>query len=262
MAGPQERDAHRARVAVIGGSGFYEFLEDPELVDVTTPYGPPSAQVALGHVGGTPVAFLPRHGAGHRYPAHRVPYRANMSALKALGVTSVLAPAAVGSLRPDWGPGTLVVPDQVIDLTRGRASTFFDSGANHIGFADPYCPHLRGAVLAASRAASWEARDGATAVVIEGPRFSTRAESRLYSSWGGDVINMTMMPEAVLARELKMCYASVALVTDHDAGTSPEEAVTAEAVFEVFASRTEDLKDVLRRTLGTLEADPTCSCQD
>lgn len=246
-------------LAVIGGSGFYEFLEDPELKEVTTPYGDPSAPVALGHVDGTPVAFLPRHGAGHRFPAHQVPYRANLWALRSLGVSSVLAPAAVGSLRSEWGPGTLVVPDQVLDFTKARTSSFHDRGATHLPFADPYCPALRASVLAASEEFGWAAEDGATAVVIEGPRFSTRAESRLYASWGGDVINMTIMPEAALARELGMCYASVALVTDHDAGTSAEEAVTADSVFEVFASRTEDLKEVLRRTLGRPR--PVCACQ-
>src|SRR6478672_9374847 len=198
------------RVAVIGGSGFYEFLDDPTTVTVQTPYGEPSAPIAIGDVGGRPVAFLPRHGAGHRYPPTQIPYRANLWALKSLGVEQVLAPCAVGGLQPETQPGTLVVPDQLVDRTTRRVQTYVDRGAAHAPFADPYCPDLREVLTGAAP----DALDGGTMVVIEGPRFSTRAESQWYAAQGWSLVNMTGHPEAVLARELGLCYATIALVTD------------------------------------------------
>lgn len=248
----------RPDVAVIGGSGFYTFLEDPESVVVETPYGPPSAPVAIGSVEGRRVAFLPRHGPDHRFPAHRVPYRANLWALRSLGVRQVLAPCAVGGLRPELGPGTFVVPDQLVDRTSGRTQTYYDEGAVHVSFADPYCPRLRTHLL--DGLDGLEPVDGGAMVVIEGPRFSTRAESQWYAAQGGSVINMTGHPEAVLARELALCYATVALVTDHDAGVDSDSSVSMDEVFAVFASHTDTLKTALRTVVSRLGDDRDCDC--
>ena len=189
-----------AEIGVIGGSGLYALLHGATEHEVSTPYGAASDSITVAQVGDRRVAFLPRHGRDHRYPPHKIPYRANLWALRALGVRQIVAPCAVGGLRPELGPGTFVVPDQLIDRTSGRAQTYYDTGAIHVNFADPYCPDGRRAVLAAAEPVS--PVDGGTMVVIEGPRFSTRAESRWYSSIGGAVVNMTGHPEAVLAREL------------------------------------------------------------
>ncbi len=238
------------RVAVIGGSGFYEFLENPESVTVTTPYGDPSAPISVGEVDGRGVAFLPRHGSNHEFPPHRINYRANMWALKSLGVEQVLAPCAVGGLQPETQPSTLVVPDQLVDRTTTRIQTYVDTGAAHAPFADPYCPDLRTALV---DAAGNEVIDGGTMVVIEGPRFSTRAESQSYAAAGWTVVNMTGHPEAVLARELGVCYATIALVTDLDAGISAEESVDQAQVFELFAQHIGRLKVLLADVVGRLE---------
>ena len=247
----------RPEIAVIGGSGFYTFLDDPEPVEVETPYGSPSAPISVGSVDGRPVAFLPRHGPHHQFPAHQVPYRANLWALRSLGVRQVLAPCAVGGLRPELGPGTFVVPDQLVDRTAGRAQTFYDEGAVHVSFADPYCPRLRTHLV--DGLDGHDPVDGGTMVVIEGPRFSSRAESQWYAAQGGSVINMTGHPEAVLARELALCYATVALVTDHDAGVDSSTSVSMDEVFAVFASHTDTLKSTLRTVVGTVGA-RDCSC--
>ena len=236
-------------LAVIGGSGFYEFLDDPTEVNVETPYGDPVAPVAVGDVGGRAVAFLPRHGKGHEFPPHRINYRANMWALKSLGVERVLAPCAVGGLQPETQPGTLVVPDQLVDRTSGRVQTYVDRGAAHAPFADPYCPDLRAALL---QAAGPEAIGEGTMVVIEGPRFSTRAESQSYARAGWTVVNMTGHPEAVLARELGLCYATIALVTDLDAGVSPEESVDQAQVFALFDKHIGRLKEMLATVVAGL----------
>jgi 5'-methylthioadenosine phosphorylase len=244
-------------VAVIGGSGFYAFLDDPREVRLTTPYGDPSAPVAVGQVGGTTVAFLPRHGQHHEYPPHRINYRANLWALRSLGVRQVLAPCAVGGLQPETRPGTLVVPDQLVDRTSGRVQTYVDSGAAHAPFADPYCPDLRTALVKAS---GQDTLDGGTMVVIEGPRFSTRAESQSYAAAGWTLVNMTGHPEAVLARELGLCYATVALVTDLDAGVSAEESVDQAQVFALFEQHIGRLKDILRDVVIGLPAPAGCGC--
>lgn len=247
----------RPEIAVIGGSGFYTFLEDPVAVDVDTPYGSPSAPISVGSVGGRSVAFLPRHGPHHQFPAHQVPYRANLWALRSLGVRQVLAPCAVGGLRPELGPGTFLVPDQLVDRTSARVQTYYDEGAVHVSFADPYCPRLRTHLV--EGLAGHDPVDGGTMVVIEGPRFSTRAESQWFAAQGGSIINMTGHPEAVLARELALCYATVALVTDHDAGVDSESSVSMEDVFAVFASHTDTLKATLRSVVSTVGA-RDCSC--
>src|SRR6476469_9939512 len=204
-----------AEVAVIGGTGFYSFLSDADEVTVETPYGDPSAPIAVGTVAGRSVAFLPRHGQHHDFPPHLINYRANAWALRSLGVRQVLAPCAVGGLLPDEvSPGDLVVPDQLVDRTLSRTQSFVETGACHVPFSDPYCDRLSETVAAADA----DIKRGGTMVVVEGPRFSTRAESQHYAAQGWSLINMTGHPEAVLAREMRQCYVSLALVTDLDAG--------------------------------------------
>jgi len=245
-----------APVAVIGGSGFYSFLEDAREEAVTTPYGEPSGPLAIGRVADRGVVFLPRHGAGHAYPPHRINYRANLWALRSLGVRQVLAPCAVGGLQPSTTPGTLVVPDQLVDRTTGRIQTYVDAGAAHAPFADPYCPVLRRVLTGAAP----DAVDGGAMVVIEGPRFSTRAESQWYAAQGWSLVNMTGHPEAVLARELGLCYATIALVTDLDAGVSAEESVDQAQVFAMFEANIERLKDLLTEAVRATPAAGGCSC--
>lgn len=246
----------QADVAVIGGSGFYEFLEDPTGVAVDTPYGEPSGEVAVGVVAGRRVAFLPRHGPHHELPPHRINYRANVWALASLGVRQVLAPCAVGGLRPEVAPGDIVVPDQLVDRTWGREHTFVERGAVHVPFADPYCPRLASAVGEADPAV----KRGATMVVVQGPRFSTRAESRSYAANGWALANMTGQPEAVLARELRLCYAAVALVTDMDAGVEAGEGVGQAEVFEAFARNIARLRSLLVDVIATLPECDGCPC--
>ncbi|OIV36668.1 methylthioadenosine phosphorylase [Mangrovactinospora gilvigrisea] len=269
----EDRDAV-AEIGVIGGSGFYSFLDDVAELEVATPYGPPSDKLVVGTVGegakARRVAFLPRHGRGHHLPPHGINYRANLWALRSLGVRRVLGPCAVGGLRADHGPGTLVVPDQLVDRTSGRAQTFFDGVARgdgrvpqvvHTAFADPYCPEGRRAALGAAQ--DWPAGrtvDGGTLVVIEGPRFSTRAESRWYAAQGWSVVGMTGHPEAVLARELGLCYTSVNLVTDLDAGVEAGEGVTHEEVMRVFASNVAALRELLFAVIANLPESRGCAC--
>ena len=249
-----------ADVAVIGGSGLYALLEDAEEHVLDTPFGAPSDPVTVATVGGRRVAFLPRHGKDHRFPPHRIPYRANLWALREIGVRQVLAPCAVGGLRPELGPGTFVVPDQLIDRTSGRVQTFYDTGAVHVNFADPYCATGRAAVTKIAAEHGIETTGG-TMVVVEGPRFSTRAESRWFTAMGGAVVNMTGHPEAVLARELALCYTSIALVTDLDAGVEGDHGVTMDEVFAVFAANTERLRAVLLDVIPALPEHPDDPCQ-
>lgn len=246
----------RADVAVIGGSGFYTFLEAPEDLGIpATPYGDPSGAVSIGEVAGRRVAFLPRHGAGHAYPPHLINYRANLWLLRSLGVRQVLAPCAVGGLRPDVAPGDLVVPDQLVDRTGGRTQSYVERGAVHVPFADPYCVRLGKSLGEADGI-----RYGGTMVVVEGPRFSTRAESQQYAAQGWSLINMTGHPEAVLAREQRMCYAAIALVTDMDAGVEAGEGVGQEEVFAMFEHNIDRLKSLLREVIGDLPDPGGCSC--
>lgn len=252
-------DPH-AELAVIGGSGLYALLNGATEHLVDTPYGAPSDPITVADVGGRRVAFLPRHGRDHRHPPHLIPYRANLWALRSLGVRQILAPCAVGGLRPEFGPGAFVVPDQLIDRTSGRVQTYYDRGAVHVSFADPYCPVGRTTILGAARRHDIEITDGGTMVVVEGPRFSTRAESRWYTSIGGAVINMTGHPEAVLARELALCYTPVALVTDLDAGVEGGHGVTQEEVFRVFGENTARLRELLLDAVAALPAERTCPC--
>ncbi|MFB7447294.1 S-methyl-5'-thioadenosine phosphorylase [Streptomyces sp. NPDC057027] len=260
-----------ADIGVIGGSGFYSFLEDVTEVSVDTPYGSPSDSLFLGEIAGRRVAFLPRHGRGHTVPPHRINYRANLWALRSVGVRQVLGPCAVGGLREEYGPGTLVVPDQLVDRTKSRAQTYFDGERRadgavpnvvHVTFADPYCPDGRRVAVKAARGRGWEPVDGGTMVVVEGPRFSTRAESRWHAAAGWSVVGMTGHPEAVLARELGLCYTSLALVTDLDAGAETGDGVSHTEVLRVFGENVGRLREVLFDAVGALPAtvDRDCLC--
>jgi 5'-methylthioadenosine phosphorylase len=250
-----------AEIGVIGGSGFYEFLDSADEIRVETPYGPPSDPLVIGEIGGKRVAFLPRHGRDHRFPPHKIPYQANMWALRSVGVRQIIAPSAVGSLTADYGPGTLAIPDQIVDRTSGRIQTFYDEGtAVHIQFADPYCPVGRSTAIGSASAVGWEPLTAGTLVVIEGPRFSTRAESRWYAAQDWTLIGMTGHPEAVLARELALCYTTVTLVTDTDAGIEEGEGVTQDEVFRVFAVNIAKLREVIIRIIEDLPMDRNCPC--
>jgi 5'-methylthioadenosine phosphorylase len=247
-------------VGVIGGSGLYSLLEDAEQVRVETPYGDPSDLLVKGKVGDREVVFLPRHGKNHKHTAHVINYRANLWALRSQGVRQVLGPCAVGSLKQELGPGTFVVPDQVVDRTSGRAATYFDTGAVHVALADPYCPDGRAAVLKTAADTETPAVDGGTMVVINGPRFSTRAESQYYARQDWSLINMTGLPEAALARELAMCYTSIALVTDLDAGVEEDKGVAQDEVFRVFEQNIEKLRQLVLTTVTTLGPQNDCRC--
>ena len=244
-----------ADVGVFGGSGFYRFLNDVTEVAIDTPYGPTSAPVAIGTLGERTVAFLPRHGGRHEHPPHTVPYRANVWAMHALGVTNVFGPCASGSLQADIVPGSFVVPDQIVDRTWGRDDSFFDGEdgrpVHHVAFGDPYDDRLRAVAIEACRQEGVEVHVKGTVVTIQGPRFSTRAESRWFSSHGWEVINMTQHPEAVLCREAGLRYAAIALITDFDAGLEGTgiPSVTQEEVFAFFEANVETVRRVLFRAL-------------
>lgn len=253
--------ADAAEYGVFGGSGFYSLLETVEETEIDTPYGSTSGPVAIGELDGRNVAFIPRHGRDHQLPAHAVPYRANVWAMKELGVSRLFGPCAAGSLQPQIKPGDFVVCDQLIDRTSGRASTFYDGpGATHISFADPYCPEMREALVAAARESEIEVHERGTVVVVEGPRFSTRAESGWYSSQGWEVVNMTQCPEAILARESEMCYANISLITDWDVGVEGVEPVTAAEVIRVFGQNNARLRDLLLDVIPKLPPTGDCGC--
>ena len=254
-------------LGVIGGSGLYDLdaLEGVEEVRVDTPFGQPSDAVVRGRVSATDTTllFLPRHGRGHRFSPSEVPYRANVAAMKLLGATHLLAVSAVGSMKEEIAPGDLVVPDQFIDLTKRRVSTFFDEGvAAHVSFADPVCPFMAAAVEQAARGTGARVHRGGTYVCIEGPQFSTRAESLVYRSWGVSVIGMTNMPEAKLAREAELPFATLALSTDYDCWHAGEEAVSVEGVLAVLQRNVVHAKDVvvsLARSLPDVSKSPARS---
>ena len=249
-----------ADIGVFGGSGFYAFLDDVEEHVVTTPYGAPSAPVTIGTLGDVRVAFIPRHGRTHELPPHRVNYRANVAAMREMSVGALLAPFAAGSLQPTIHPGDFVVVDQFVDRTSGRADTFYDSfddGPTHVSVADPYDADLRAALVAAGHELKITMHDHGTVVVVQGPRFSTRAESAWYRSQGWDVINMTQYPEAALAREAGLPYAGVALVTDYDTGLEGMpgvEPVTQEQVFGFFEDNVHRVRDLLFMVIPRLVA--------
>ncbi|HVM11622.1 MAG TPA: S-methyl-5'-thioadenosine phosphorylase [Actinomycetota bacterium] len=252
-----------ATIGVFGGSGFYSFLEGVREHDVDTPYGKPSAPPAVGEVGGRRVAFIPRHGARHQYPPHEVPYRANLWAMKDLGVERIVGPCAAGSLQPRVKPGDFVICDQLVDRTSGRRDTFYDGPVTtHIGFADPYCPTMREIAIKQGREQGLDLHERGTVVVVQGPRFSTRAESKWFASAGWEVINMTQYPEAALARELELCFLNVSLITDYDVGVEGEdmEPVSHEAVVRVFNENNAKLRDLLFRVIPALPEERDCPC--
>lgn len=253
-----------AKTAVIGGSGLYRLglLEQARPVEVHTPYGLHSSGLTVGEVAGRKVAFLPRHGLSHRLPPHRVPYRANIWALRELGVERVVAVSAMGGLRPDYEIGDLVLPDQFIDWTRGRQATFFDGPkVVHTSMADPFCQELRGLLAEKAEAAGFRVHRQGTALTFEGPRFSTRAESRMFREvLGAELLSMTQVPEVVLAREFGMCYASCAVVTDLDVwGAEP---VRADEVTQVMREAEPKLAELLSRAIPKIPERRNCGCAE
>ena len=252
-------------VGIFGGSGFYRLLDEVEEAAVDTPYGPPSARIRIGEIEGRRVAFMPRHGDDHTLPPHRINYRANVWAMKEVGVTRLIGPSACGSLKAELEPGTFVVCDQFVDRTMGREDTFYDGPqTTHVSAADPYCADLRRTLAEAARDLDIPVVEGGTVVVIQGPRFSTRAESRWFAEAGWDVVNMTQYPEAWLARELELCYANVSLVTDYDVGLEGQPdvpAVSTEAAVAVFSENLDRLRALLFRAVPKVgpQLDDSCA---
>jgi 5'-methylthioadenosine phosphorylase len=252
-----------ASIGVIGGSGLYEMegMTDVDFVEMDTPYGKPSDAIVLGNLEGTSVAFLPRHGRGHRLNPTRIPSRANIYALKSLGVRRIISVSAVGSLKEEFAPLDLVVPNQLIDRTRQRENTFFDEGiVAHVGFAEPFCPASSQIILESARAMGVTVHPGGTMVVMEGPAFSTRAESFMYRSWGADIIGMTALPEAKLAREAEICYATLAWITDYDCWHQSAEVVTVDLVVQNLLKNVATSKAMLRRLIPQLGQELDCPC--
>jgi 5'-methylthioadenosine phosphorylase len=256
-----------ADVGVFGGSGFYSFLDDVEEVTVATPFGPTSDPVSVGSAGDRRVAFIPRHGADHRHTPTKVPARANLWALRTLGVRTVIGPCAAGSLKPTVHPGDFVVLDQLVDRTWGRPDTFYDAGLrHHVSFADPYCPVVARAAADAARRVGVAVHERGTVVVVQGPRFSTRAESAWFRAQGWEVVNMTQYPEAYLARELGMHYTGIALITDYDTGVEHDPdvaAVTQDHVFAFFEENLHRMRSLLLDLIPQLPSEPAgCGCPD
>ena len=254
----------KAEIAFIGGSGLYDIdsLADAEQVSIETPFGPPSDAFTVGTLGGRRVAFLARHGKGHRHLPSEIPFRANIYALKLLGVERIISISAVGSLQEGIAPLDMVVPDQIIDRTRGRVSTFFGDGvAAHVGFADPFCPELRQDLIDTARHRSVTVHDGGTYVVMEGPQFSTRAESSLYRSWGASIIGMTALPEAKLAREAEICYATLALVTDYDVWHQTEAEVSVDLVVANLMKNVATTQALLPDLAARNSDSRSCNCK-
>ncbi len=251
----------RAEIGVFGGSGFYSLLERAREVWIETPYGAPSDKVAIGEIAGKTVAFLPRHGKEHLYPPQTINYRANLWAMKELGVSRIIGPTACGSLKKDVAPGDMVVADQVVDRTTGRRDTFYDGPiTTHVSFADPYCPQLRPLAIEALKSLSITTHETGTIVVIQGPRFSTRAESKWFQDAGWEVINMTQYPECYLARELEICYVNISLITDYDVGLPGAPPVTHEDVLKVFASNNDRVKQAIFKIIAAIPSERTCGC--
>jgi 5'-methylthioadenosine phosphorylase len=250
-----------AEVGVFGGSGFYDFLPDVEEIEVETPYGKPSAPLAVGDVGGKRVAFLPRHGRAHELPPAQINYRANVWAMRELGVRRIVGPNASGALRADLELGEFVVCDQFVDRTWGRGDTFYEGPeTTHVSAADPYCDDLRRILVETAHELGIPARDGGTVVVVNGPRFSTRAESKWFQDAGWDVINMTAYPEGYLARELELCYANISMVTDHDVGVEGTAPVSHEQVLHVFEENNAKLRELLFAAVPKIGPQPQDGC--
>ncbi len=253
----------RAEIGVIGGTGLYQMegLTDMTEVDLDTPFGKPSDAIVVGKLGGVGIAFLPRHGKGHRILPSELPSRANIYALKSLGVEHIIAICSAGSFKEAVKPGHLLIPDQLIDRTQGRVSTFFGEGVvAHIAFGDPICPRLRQIVTDSAREAGATVHNKGTMVVMEGPAFSTRAESRLYVSWGADIIGMTALPEAKLAREAEICYSVLGCVTDYDSWHVQREAVNVQVILDTLQKNVEMAKRIIRLVAGRLSGSRDCEC--
>ncbi len=252
-------------LGIIGGSGLYQMdgLEEVQEYDLDTPFGKPSSPIVIGRLEGQPVAFLARHGRGHFISPSEINYRANIYALKMIGVERVVSVSACGSLREDYAPGHMVVPDQLFDFTKGRKRTFFEEGfVAHVGVADPFCPDLSEQVYQAALATGATVHKGGTFITIEGPRFSTRAESNVYRQWGMSIIGMTTSPEAFLAREAELCYAVMAHVTDYDVWHISEEPVTVEMVIRTLNQNIGHAQEAIRHLVRRLATTPrTCDCQ-
>mgnify|MGYP006286908143 CR=1 FL=1 len=258
---------HTSDIGIFGGSGFYSFLSDVKEIDMDTPYGKPSDKIALAEFEGKKVAFVPRHGKNHQYPPHKIPYRANLHAMKQLGVKKIIAPTASGSLKAHIKPGDFVICDQFIDRTWGRSDTYFDQDeTHHISPAQPYCSELRKTAINIGKQLGITLHPNGTVVVIQGPRFSTVAESRWFNSMGWDVINMTQYPECYLARELGICYANISLITDYDAGLEGHEEispVTEDEVYRVFEENNEKVKNMLFEIIKEVDlSQEKCNCKN
>lgn len=252
-------------LAIIGGSGLYQFpsLENTKLQEVDTPYGKPSSPIISGELSGKPVAFLARHGIGHIYMPSEVNYRANIFALKTLGATRIVSISACGSLREDFRPGDIVIPDQIVDFTHQRPRTFFGEGiVAHIGAAEPYCKNISSQVYEAVKATGAVVHKGGTYITIEGPRFSTKAESNLYREWGMSIIGMTACPEVFLAKEAEICYSTMAHVTDYDVWHVSEKPVTVEMVVKVLHQNTEIAQQAILNLVNNLDEKNDCECQN
>lgn len=253
-------------IGIFGGSGFYSFLENLKPYKIETPYGPPSSQVMIGELYGKRIAFIPRHGEQHQYPPHMVNYRANLYAFKLLGVKRVIGPCAAGSLKPEIKPGDFVICDQYVNLTSGRKDTFYDGPiTTHISSADPYCPQLREIAIECCKKLGLSFHSKGTVVVIQGPRFSTKAESRWFRSLGWEVINMTQYPEVTLARELEMCYVNISLITDYDTGLEGDpniKPVTHEEVMRIFQENIDRLKSLIIEIIRSIPEERTCPCSN
>jgi len=256
----------KARIGIFGGSGFYNLLEKAEAIDVNTPYGKPSGKITIGEYAGQKIAFLPRHGENHQYPPHKIPYRANIWAFKELGVERIISPSAAGSLQPGIKPGDFVICDQFVDRTWGREDSFFNGPkVAHISGAHPYCPDLRNLAIESCKELDIKTHEKGTAVIINGPRFSSTAESRWFSSHGWEVINMTQYPEVILAREAEICYVNISLITDFDAGLEGMQdiyPVTADEVVRVFKENNDKVKKVIFKMIEKISAERNCLCKD
>jgi 5'-methylthioadenosine phosphorylase len=255
----------KAKIGVIGGTGLYEMegMTQVEEVSLDTPFGTPSDNIIIGKINGAGVAFIPRHGKGHRLLPREIPARANIYALKCLGVEHIIAINSCGSFKDEVKPGELVVPDQVIDRTQGRTSTFFGDGVVfHISFAEPFCPELCQVLYDSAKTAGASVHLGGTYVAMEGPAFSTRAESRLYKSWEADIIGMTVLPEAKLAREAELCYASLCLVTDYDSWKEKETWVTAEVIIGYMQRNLEMAKRIIKLAVSRISQERRCECHN
>ncbi len=250
-----------AEIGVFGGTGFHDLLESAEDYLIDTPYGSPSSPVTIGEIGGRTVAFLPRHGKRHQLPPHMINYRANLWAMKEIGVSRIIGPNACGSLQLAVKPGDFVICDQFVDRTWGRKDTFYDGPVTtHVSSADPYCPTMRQTAIESAAALGITVHSTGTVVVIQGPRFSTRSESKWFASQGWEVINMTQYPECYLARELEICYCNISLITDYDAGTECTEPVTNDEVVRVFNENNDKVRELIRTMIPALPVERACVC--